>query len=271
MSTNPLYLKLWTLHSFSQTVKNVHYLPDTPWGSAEKAMAPHSSTLAWKIPWTEEPGGLQSMGSLKVRHDWATSLSLFTFMHWRRKWQPTPVFLPGESQERGACWAAVYGVAQSQTRLKRQQQQQQHEGLRAQKAWTVGQFGWNNAKLCKSGVSDLKHTQGKNWGPENLGLANPRIRLTACRWEFLGVDLGSDWGKVPGGESHWEARPRMQREARQRGQVFRAGGRGPQQMLVGVGVGHAGRAGLWMGSNLKVFVLSCEIDYDVEQEWEVIW
>ena len=61
----------------------------------EKAMAPHSSTLAWKIPWTEEPGGLQSMGSLGVRHDWVTSLSLFTFMHWRRKWQPTPVFLPG--------------------------------------------------------------------------------------------------------------------------------------------------------------------------------
>ena len=42
-------------------------------------MAPHSSTLAWKIPWTEEPGGLQSMGSLRVGHDWATSLSLFTF------------------------------------------------------------------------------------------------------------------------------------------------------------------------------------------------
>ena len=63
-----------------------------------KATAPHSSTLAWRIPWTEEPGGLQSMGSLGVGHDWATSLSLFTFMHWRRKWQPTPVFLPGESQ-----------------------------------------------------------------------------------------------------------------------------------------------------------------------------
>ena len=44
------------------------------------------------------PGRLQSMGSLRVWHDWATSLSLFTFMHWRRKWQPTPVFLPGESQ-----------------------------------------------------------------------------------------------------------------------------------------------------------------------------
>ena len=68
-------------------------------------MAPHSSTLAWKIPWTEEPGRLQSMGSHRVGHDRATSLSLFTFMHWRRKWQPTPVFLPGESQG----WGSLVG------------------------------------------------------------------------------------------------------------------------------------------------------------------
>ena len=66
------------------------------------SMAPHSSTLAWKIPWLEEHGRLQFMGSLRVGHDRATSLSLFTFMHWRRKWQPTPVFLPGESQGRGS-------------------------------------------------------------------------------------------------------------------------------------------------------------------------
>ena len=84
----------------------------------EKAMAPHSSTPAWKIPWMEEPGRLQSMGSLRVGHDWATSLSFFTFMHWRRKWQPTAVFLPGESQERGAWWVAVFGVTQNQTWLK---------------------------------------------------------------------------------------------------------------------------------------------------------
>ena len=67
-----------------------------------QAMAPHSSTLAWKIPWTEEPGRLQTMGSWRVGHDWATSLLLFAFMHWRRTWQPTPVFLPGESQGRGS-------------------------------------------------------------------------------------------------------------------------------------------------------------------------
>ena len=72
--------------------------PPSMW--TETAMAPHPSTLAWKISWTEEPGGLQSVGSLRVGHHWATSLSLFTFMHRRRKWQPSPVFLPGESQGR---------------------------------------------------------------------------------------------------------------------------------------------------------------------------
>ena len=53
-------------------------------------------------PRDEEPGRLQSMGLVRVRYNWVTSLSLFTFMHWRRKWQPTPVFLPGESQGQGS-------------------------------------------------------------------------------------------------------------------------------------------------------------------------
>ena len=70
-------------------------------------MAPHSSTVAWKIPRMEEPGGLQSMGLLRVGHEGATSLSLSTFMHWRRKWQPTPVFLPGESQG----WRSLVGCS----------------------------------------------------------------------------------------------------------------------------------------------------------------
>ena len=82
----------------------------------EKAMATHSSTLAWKIPWTEKPGRLQSMRSLRVGHDWATSLSLFTFMHWRRKWQPTPVFLPGESQgQRSLIGCRPWGRTESDT------------------------------------------------------------------------------------------------------------------------------------------------------------
>ena len=82
----------------------------------EKAMATHSSTLAWKMLWTEESGRLQFMGSLGVRHDWATSLWLFTFMHWRRKRQPTPVFLPGESQGRGSLVGCrLWGRTESDT------------------------------------------------------------------------------------------------------------------------------------------------------------
>ena len=79
-------------------------------------MAPHSSTLAWKIPWMEEPGGLQSMELLGVGHDGVTSLSLFTFMHGRRKWQPTPVFLPGESQGQGSLVGCrLWGHTESDT------------------------------------------------------------------------------------------------------------------------------------------------------------
>ena len=85
----------------------------------EKAMAPHSSTLAWKIPWAEEPGRLQSMGLWIVGHDWATSFSLFTFMHWRRKWHRLQCSSLENPMDGGAWWAAVSGVAQSRTRLKR--------------------------------------------------------------------------------------------------------------------------------------------------------
>ena len=87
--------------------------------SLEEETATHSSILAWKIPWTEGPSGLQSMGSRKVGHDWMTSLSLFTFMHWRRKWQPLQCSCLENPRDWGAWWAAVYGVAQSRTRLKR--------------------------------------------------------------------------------------------------------------------------------------------------------
>ena len=90
-------------------------------------MAPHSSNFAWKMPWMEEPGRLQSMGSLGVGYDWATSLSVFTFMHWRRKWQPTPCSCLENPRDGGAWWAAVYGVAQSRTRLKRLSSSSSHK------------------------------------------------------------------------------------------------------------------------------------------------
>ena len=97
------------------------YWMGSPWNSthlpllSEKAMAPHSSTHAWKIPWMEEPGGLQSTGLLKVGHNWVTSLSLFTFMHWRRKCNPLQCSCLENPRDGGALWAAVYGVAQSWT------------------------------------------------------------------------------------------------------------------------------------------------------------
>ena len=98
------------------TEVDCHFLLIYVFMCMEKALAPHSSTLAWRVPWTEEPGGLQSMGSLRVGHDWETSLWLFTFIHWRRKWQPTPVFLPGEFQGRGSLVGChLWGRTESDT------------------------------------------------------------------------------------------------------------------------------------------------------------
>ena len=85
----------------------------------EKAMAPHSSTLAWKIPWTEEPDGLQSMGSRRVdmteRLHFHFSLSSIG----EGNGNPFQCSCLENLRDRGAWWAAVYGVAQSRTRLKR--------------------------------------------------------------------------------------------------------------------------------------------------------
>ena len=81
----------------------------------EKAMAPHSSTLAWKIPWMEEPSGLQSMGSQRVGHNWTTSLSRIG----EGNGNPLQCSCLENPRDRGAWWAAVSGVAQSRTWLKR--------------------------------------------------------------------------------------------------------------------------------------------------------
>ena len=79
------------------------------------ALATHSSTLTWKIPWTEEPGRLQSMGSLRVGHNWATSLSQIG----EGNGNPLQCSCLENPRDGGAWWAAVYGVAQSRTRLMR--------------------------------------------------------------------------------------------------------------------------------------------------------
>ena len=80
----------------------------------EKAMAPHSTTLAWKLPWMEEPGRLQSMGLRRVGHDWATSLSRIG----EGNGNPLQCSCLENPRDGGAWWAAVYEVAQSWTRLK---------------------------------------------------------------------------------------------------------------------------------------------------------
>ena len=82
-------------------------------------MATHSGVLAWKIPWMEEPGGLQPMGSLRVGHDWVISLSLFTFIIGEGNGNPLQCSCLENPRDGGAWWAAIYGIAQSQTRLKR--------------------------------------------------------------------------------------------------------------------------------------------------------
>ena len=100
-------LKMW--NSFQKEFLNCTYLLIP----MEKAMAPHSSTPAWKIPWTEEPGRLQSMGSLRVGHDWATSLSCIG----EGNGNPLQCSCLENPRDGEAWWAAVYGVAQSRTRL----------------------------------------------------------------------------------------------------------------------------------------------------------
>ena len=85
---------------------------------SEKAMALHSSTPAWKIPWMEEPGRLQSLGLLRVRHDWATSLSLSLSCIGEGNGNQVQYSCLENPRDGGAWWAAIYGVAQSWTRLK---------------------------------------------------------------------------------------------------------------------------------------------------------
>ena len=131
------------------------YLSKLHWHAYEKAMAPHSNTLAWKIPWMEEPGRLQSMGSLRVRHDWMTSLSLSTFMHWRRKWQPTPVFLPRESHgQRSLVGCSPWG------RKELDMTEQLHFHFRYMKT-----LGWMKHKLESRFLGEISVTSDMQMTP----------------------------------------------------------------------------------------------------------
>ena len=109
---------------------------------SREAMTTCSSPLAWKIPWTEEPGGLQSVGSRRVRHDWATSLSFFTFLHWRRNGNPFQCSFVENPRDGGAWWASIYGVAQSQRQLKWLSSSNIRESENQSGIWSQGKILW---------------------------------------------------------------------------------------------------------------------------------
>ena len=149
----------------------------------EKAMVPHSSTLAWKIPWTEEPVRLQSTGSLRVRHDWATSLSLSTFMLWRRKWQPTPVFLPGESQgRRSLVGCRLWGRTESDASEATQQQQQVLVAA-VRPSLVAGSWSSSSCGTCASRCS------GFSWRLKSAGLVVVAMGLPRCIWDLPGPGI----------------------------------------------------------------------------------
>ena len=116
---------------------------------------------------------------------------------WRRQWQPTPVFLPGESQGQGAWWAAVYGVAQSRTRLKRLSSSSSKPIV--SKAWSILGFSWVRAVPIPWGSTWRSqqglagscpfwccHMQTAHLAPSDLTfcgeLAKQRLSLGHCAW-----------------------------------------------------------------------------------------
>ena len=152
-------------------------------------MATHSSTLAWKISRMEEPGRLQSLGLLLVGHDWAALLSLFTFMHWRRKWQPTPVFLPGESQGwRSLVGSHLWGHTELDMTEATQRQQQ---NLTICKAFLKVLWRYLKNSSTQSVIpSFLNFDKTKLWGlrshwyPFLLGVLNQLNQATGVRWRI---------------------------------------------------------------------------------------
>ena len=137
----------------------------------EKTMAHQSSTLAWKIPRKEEPGWLQSMRSLRVGHDWATSLWIFTYMHGEGNGNPLQCSCLENPRDGGAWWVVVYGVTQSRTQLKRLSSSSR-DG-----------FGEDNGNPLQ--YSCLENpTDGGAWLAAVRGVARSRTRLSDFTFTF---------------------------------------------------------------------------------------
>ena len=129
-------------------------------GKMEKAWHP---TL-WEIPWTEEPGRLQSKGLLRVGHDWATSL-LRT-----GEGNGNPLQCSGLENPRdgGTWWAAVYGVAQSRTRLTRLSSSSSSERLKA--GWEGDDRGWDGWMASPTPWTWVSENSRRHWGIEKPGV-----------------------------------------------------------------------------------------------------
>ena len=145
-------------------------------------MAPHSSTPAWKIPWMEEPGGLQSMGSRRVGHDWVTSLSLFLSCFGEGNGNPLQCSCLENPRDGGAWWAAVYGVAQSQTRLK-------WLSSSSQNPWICKAPLYMSLKQRLFGCFDIFYFQEiwNNWNvfvSPFFSLINLPSQCSSCQWEL---------------------------------------------------------------------------------------
>ena len=154
-------------------------------------MAPHSSILTWKIPWTEEPDRLQSMGSLRVRHDWATSLSLFTFMHWRRKWQPTHVLtwrIPDTRKPGGLLSMGLHRVGHDWSDLTaacRATQDGQVMVESSDKTWSTGESNGKSLQYSclENPMDSMKRQKHRTMRDE---LQTPRIgRCPICYWRSV--------------------------------------------------------------------------------------
>ena len=148
-------------------------------------MATHSSNSCLENPMVGGAWWAQSIGSLRVGHDGATSLSLFTFMHWRRKWQPTPVFLPGESQGRGSLVdCRLWGRTESDTTEVTQQQQQQDK-LR-NFYYQLLLTPWGTVSDWVASTINIYFTQSWRPGNPRLGCQDGpvlvRYLFMACHW-----------------------------------------------------------------------------------------
>ena len=155
-------------------------------------MAPHSSTLAWKIPWMEEPGRLQSMGSLRVGHDWVLHFHFSLSCIGEGNGNPLQCSCLENPRDRGAWWAAAYGVTQSRTRLK---------WLSSSSSRTIFRIILSNKVYCW-----LYSQRNKNFTSFLYLLCDPRPARPLCPWNSPGKNTGVGshsflWGSsVPGFE-----------------------------------------------------------------------